>query len=126
MKEQYLRSVGQLLDCPRRRKKRLLRLLDSAVSAYLADVPNAGVSELAANFGTPEECAAWLLEECDPASIAEAHRKKSLLRRMEIILFVILLAAAVGIAVYLWSTEGIFIINLCVGGPRFGACLPAV
>ena len=44
MKEQYLRSVGQLLDCPRRRKKRLLRRLDSAVSAYLADVPNAGVS----------------------------------------------------------------------------------
>ena len=70
MKEQYLDSVRALLDCPQGERERLLSRLGQAVSAYLEDAPEAGEPELAANFGTPEECAARLLEECDPGAVA--------------------------------------------------------
>ena len=58
MKERYLRSVQALLDCPEAERERLLRRQDSAMTAYLADEPEATEADLLAAFGTPEDCAA--------------------------------------------------------------------
>ena len=70
MKERYLRSVQALLDCPETERERLLRRQDSAMTAYLADEPEATEADLLDAFGTPEDCAARLLAECDPAALA--------------------------------------------------------
>lgn len=112
MKEQYLDSVRALLDCPQGERERLLSRLGQAVSAYLEDAPGAGEPELAANFGTPEECAARLLEECDPGAVAAERRKKKKRHRITVAVLAVLLAVMVGITAYLWSNGGLVIIRL--------------
>ncbi len=112
MKEQYLDSVRALLDCPQGERERLLSRLGQAVSAYLEDAPEAGEPELAANFGTPEECAARLLEECDPGAVAAERRKKKKRHRITVAVLAVLLAVMVGITAYLWSNGGLVIIRL--------------
>ena len=112
MKEQYLDSVRALLDCPQGERERLLSRLGQAVSAYLEDAPEAGEPELAANFGTPEECAARLLEECDPGAVAAERRKKKKRHRLTVAVLAVLLAVMVGITAYLWSNGGFVVIRL--------------
>lgn len=108
MKESYLRSVHALLDCSAEEKGRLLFRLDSAVTAYMEDVPEADRTDLAANFGTPEECAARLLDECDPAAILAERQKTGRYRCILIIILVILLIAVLGITAYFWFRYGGF------------------
>ena len=55
MKECYIHSVRRLLECPAKEKERLLSRLNSAVTTYLEDVPEANETDLVSNFGTPEE-----------------------------------------------------------------------
>ena len=111
MKEAYLRSVGALLDCPVAERKRLLRRLEGAVSAYLEDTPDADETELTKNFGAPEACAAQLLEECDPAVVADIRRKKKRRNRILVAALAALLTLAVIVAAYLWSTGGLVTIE---------------
>ena len=111
MKERYLRSVCTLLDCPLKERERLRSRLSNAVTAYLEDVPEADEADLVANFGTPEDCAARLLEECTPAEIAAQRQRKSRRHRILTAALAILLAAALGIAGYLLSTGGLVIIQ---------------
>lgn len=120
MKEQYLDSVRALLDCPQGERERLLSRLGQAVSAYLEDAPEAGEPELAANFGTPEECAARLLEECDPGAVAAERRKKKKRHRIT----VAVLAVMVGITAYLWSNGGFVVIRLGDAIPESERNLP--
>ncbi len=111
MKEQYLQSVRKLLDCPREEKERLLSRLDRALTAYLEDFPEAGNTDLAANFGTPDECVVRLLEECAPATIAAQRQKKVHRQRILTVTLALLLAAALCFAGYLWSNGGLVIIQ---------------
>lgn len=111
MKEKYLRSVGRLLDCSSAERKRLLERLGNAVDAYLEDAPNAGEAELRENFGAPEVCAARLLEECDPAEMADIRRRRTRRSRILVAVLAALLALAVGVAAYLWSNGGLVIIE---------------
>lgn len=111
MKEGYLRSVGALLDCPAKERERLLERLEDAVSAYLEDAPDAGKTELMENFGAPEVCAARLLEECDPAAVADTRRRRKRRNRILIAVLAVLLALAVGAAAYLWSNGGLVVIE---------------
>ena len=111
MKDAYLRSVGALLDCPAKERERLLIRLEDAVSAYLEDAPDAGETELAETFGAPEVCAARLLEECDPAAVAVARRSRKHRSRILIAVLTVLLALAVGVAAYLWSSGGLVVIE---------------
>ena len=112
MKERYLHSVRNLLDCPSKEKERLLRRLNSAVVTYLEDVPDAGEPDLVAVFGTPEDCAARLLDECTPGAIAAERKKRSHRRRILTAVMAVLLTIAVGIAAYLWSNGGLVIIKI--------------
>lgn len=111
MKETYLQSVRSLLDCPAADRARLLSQLEGAVSAYLADEPEAGEAELTAAFGTPEDCAARLLENCDSAGAVVNRRKK---RRMAVVLIAVLAALAVAAscyALYMRATGGTAVIE---------------
>ena len=101
-------------------RERLLSRLGQAVSAYLEDAPEAGEPELAANFGTPEECAARLLEECDPGAVAAERRKKKKRHRIT----VAVLAVMVGITAYLWSNGGFVVIRLGDAIPESERNLP--
>lgn len=112
MKEQYLQSVRKLLDCPRGEKERLLLRLDRALTTYLEDFPEAGNTDLTANFGTPDECAVRLLEECTPATIAAQRKKMARRQRILTTALAILLAVALCVAGYLWSNGGLVIIKL--------------
>lgn len=111
MKERYLQSVRALLDCPPVEKERLLSRLGNAVTTYLEDVPEADRTDLVANFGTPEDCAARLLEECTPKTVTEERQKKSRRHRILVTILAVLLAVVVGIAAYLWSNGGLVIIQ---------------
>lgn len=110
--QQYLDSVQALLDCPQGERERLLARLGQAVAAYLEDVPEAGERELVASFGTPEECAAQLMEECDPGAVAAERRKKKKRHRITVAVLAAVLAVMVGITVYLWSNGGFVVIRM--------------
>ncbi len=118
MKERYLHSVRILMDCPPEERERLLSRLSSAVTAYLEDAPEAGEADLISNFGTPEECAARLLEECAPTVLAAQRKKKSRSHRRLVTALAVLLAIALGLALYLWSNGGLVIIELSDGLPE--------
>lgn len=124
MKAAYLHSVRRLLDCPAAEQERLLRQLDGAVSTWIEDNPGADEAELAKTFGTPEVCAARLLEDCDPTVIAGERRKRKRRTRVLIAVLTILLLAAVGIAAYLWSNGGLVIIEHVRHGENFPDDLP--
>ena len=75
--EGYLRTVRRgLEDAPPEDRERLMKRLTEAVFAYLEEDPEAGEPDLIKVFGTPEDCAAELLEECDPARVAAVRRKR--------------------------------------------------
>lgn len=124
MKGTYLHSVRRLLDCPAAERKRLLRQLDRAVSAWIEDNPCADKAELVKTFGTPEVCAARLLEECDSTVVTDERRRRKLRTRVLIAVLTILLLAAVGIAAYLWSNGGLVIIEHVRHGENFPEDLP--
>lgn len=111
MKEHYLNAVRRLMDCPLEDRERLLSRLGSAVAAYLQDDPDADEAGLLANFGTPEDCAARLMEECRPAAVAAARRKKDRRHRVLVSVLAALLVIALGIAAYLWANGGLVIIT---------------
>lgn len=111
MKERYLHSVRLLLDCPHEVRERLLSRLNCAISSFLEDTSDATEIDLIANFGTPEDCAARLLEECTPSTLVTGRQKKNRYRRVIMIVLSILLVIAVGFAIYLWAHGGLMIIR---------------
>ena len=112
MKERYLHDVRALLGCTSGERKRLISRLDRAVAAYLEDVPEAGETELYANFGTPADCAARLSAECAPDAVAAAKRGREKRQRVLAAVLAALLAIMVGITAYLWSNGGVATIQL--------------
>lgn len=125
MKERYLRSVRNLLDCPSNEKERLLQRLDSAVATYLEDVLDAGEPDLVAVFGTPEDCAARLLEECTPGAVTAERRKRSHRHHVLIAVLAVLLVIVIGIAAYLWANGGLVIIRTYPVSPDFMKEMPS-
>jgi len=112
MKEHYLQSVCVLLDCPPKEKKRLLSRLDRAVAAYLEDLPDVAEADLTGNFGTPEECAACLLDECAPGEVAAERQKQKRRRCAVIAILALLLVIAAGATYCYWHTHGGYAIIL--------------
>ena len=125
MKERYLHSVRNLLDCPSKEKGRLLQRLDNAVATYLEDDPDAGEHDLVAVFGTPEECAARLLEEYTPGSVVAERRKRSHHYHVLIAGLAVLLVIVIGIAAYLWFNGGLAIIRTYPVSPDFMKEMPS-
>ncbi len=110
MRNAYVKAVGALLECPRRERERLLARLDGAVSAYLEDHPQATPAELAEGFGAPEVCAASLLAECDPQTVARLRRSRRVrIRVLTAALVLLAVLALLGVAYTLhqgyWSLE---------------------
>lgn len=111
MKERYLHSVRLLLDCPHEVRERLLSRLNCAISSFLEDTSDATEIDLIANFGTPEDCAARLLEECTPITLMVGRQKKNRHYRAITMVLAILLIIAMGLAIYLWAHGGLMIIR---------------
>ena len=96
----YLQSIRRLLDAPPEDRDRLMGRLSRAVRAYLEENPEAGAEGLAAALGSPADCAAELMAECDPARTAAARRKK---RRVLYAVIAVLVAALIAMtAVFLY------------------------
>lgn len=96
----YLQSIRRLLDAPPEDRDRLMGRLSRAVRAYLEENPEAGAEGLAAAFGSPADCAAELMAECDPARTAAARRKT---RRVLYAVIAVLVAALIAMtAVFLY------------------------
>lgn len=111
MKESYLQSVRFLLDCPSAERERLMAQLSGAVAAYLEDTPEATEADLIANFGTPEDCAAWLLEDCDPEVMAAERRRRRRFMRICITVLFALLIVAGCILFHMWKNGGLVVIE---------------
>lgn len=112
MKECYLHSVRNLLDCPVKEKERLLFRLNSAITTYLEDVPEASEADLFSNFGTPEDCAARLLSECSPLIVTAARKQKNRHHRILLTVLAGLLTIVLGISAYLYLNGGIVVIRM--------------
>ncbi len=94
--EAYLRAVRRgLADAPPEDRDRLMKRLREAVTAYLEEDPEAGESDIVKAFGTPEDCAAELLSECDPARVAAVRRKRRLYIAVAALVIALVIAAAV-------------------------------
>ena len=102
-----------------------MQRLDNAVATYLEDVPDAGESDLVSVFGTPEDCAAHLLEECTPGAVTAERGKRNRRHRILTAVLAMLLVIAVGIAVYLWSNGGLVIIRTYPVSPDFMKEIPS-
>ena len=104
--EAYLRAVRrELADAPGEDRERLMRRLTEAVSAYLEEESEATGADIIRAFGKPEECAAELLEECDPTQVAAVRRKRRL-RIYRIIAALVLVAVLVLTALFLNGSTG--------------------
>ena len=106
MKETYLQSVQAYLDCPAAEKERLMERITRAVEVYLDDMPESSMDELTAEFGSPEACAAQLLEECPPGTIAAARRSKDRKKSVLIGILGALLVLALAASIYLLANGG--------------------
>jgi len=94
--EAYLRAVRRgLADAPAEDRERLMKRLAEAVNAYLEEDPEAGEADIVKAFGTPEDCAAELLNECDPARVAAVRRKRRLYIVVAVLVIAVLIAAVV-------------------------------
>ncbi|MDE7263014.1 MAG: hypothetical protein K2N78_13270 [Oscillospiraceae bacterium] len=103
--EAYLRAVRKgLADAPKEDRERLMKRLTEAVSAYLEEDPEANESDIIKVFGTPETCAAELMEECSPAQVAAVRRKRKL--RYAVIAALAAVAAVVLALVFLRGGAG--------------------
>lgn len=96
--DDYLQSIRRLLDAPPEDRERLMGRLSRAVRAYLEENPEAGAEDLAAAFGSPADCAAELMAECDPARTAAARRKK----RRVLYAVIAVLTALLVVSAVLW------------------------
>ena len=95
----YLRAVRRgRADAPDEDRERLMKRLTEAVGAYLDEDPEASEADIVKVFGKPEDCAAELLEECDPVRVAAVRRK----RRMR--LYAVIAVLVIVIAVVLAAT----------------------
>lgn len=94
----YLQSIRRLLDAPPEDRDRLMGRISRAVRAYLEENPEAGAEDLAAAFGSPADCAAELMAECDPARTAAARRKK----RRVLYAVIAVLTALLVVSAVLW------------------------
>ena len=104
--ESYLRTVRRgLADAPGEDRERLMKRLTEAVSAYLEEEPEATEADIIRAFGKPEECAAELMEECDPTRVAAVRRKRRL-RMYAMIAALALLTALILTALFLRSRTG--------------------
>lgn len=124
MKKMYLQSVRSLLDCPAAERERLMARLGRAVSAYLEDAPEASEADLAENFGSPENCAARLLEECGPGPAAAERRRRG--RRARIVLAVLAVVAALAacLVIHMWKNGGLVVIEHSHYEEKFSDDLP--
>lgn len=111
MREDYLQSVRSLLDCPKAERERLMAQLEGAVTAYLEDTAETAGSDLAAAFGTPEACAARLLAECDPGTMAGERRKKRHRTRLLLAFLAAVAVLAVCYALHMRATGGTAVIE---------------
>ena len=102
--EGYLRAVRRgLADAPAEDRERLMKRLTEAVSAFLEENPEAVEADLIRAFGTPESCAAELLEECDPAQVAAVRRKRRLWLYALIAVLAAVVLAALALLLRRWS-----------------------
>lgn len=85
--------------------------LTRAVSAYLEESDDIRLDSLTDAFGQPEICAAHLLEEIDPAVIADIRQRKK--RRHHIIVgaLVVLAALLACLLLYFFLTGGVVTIT---------------
>lgn len=105
--DEYLRAVRRgLEDAPPEDRDRLMKRLTEAVSAYLEEDPEASEADLIKAFGTPEACAAELLEECDPDRVAAVRRKRR-----------VWLYAAIALAVLAVLTAAVLLLRGSAGVP---------
>lgn len=105
--ETYLNAVRRgLEDAPPEDRERLMRRLTEAVSAFLEENPEALEADIVRAFGSPEKCAAELLEECDPVQVA-AVRKKRRMKFYAVIAALVILAVIVLLVLFLRGGLGL-------------------
>lgn len=119
MKECYIHSVRRLLECPAKEKERLLSRLNSVITTYLEDVPEANETDLVSNFGTPEDCAARLLNECSPATVTTVRKRRNRHYRILSTVLAVLLTIVMGISAYLYLNGGLVIIRMGNAVPEY-------
>lgn len=102
-RRKYIRRVKNCLVCSRKDKKRILSDIDNSIDELLDHDPQADITQLENEIGTPKEIAEEFLENISPDFFI---RKKRLFNIIKIIGAVVVLSFAVFLLlVTRWSEE---------------------
>lgn len=92
--EPYFKALKKELCCPRELQNDFLKQARQLVENCLEDFPDASVSTLEQHLGSPHELAAILMEDVDPAVLAQYRRRKQLRKRIVVAILAILFVLA--------------------------------
>ncbi len=104
IQKQYLLEVKRLLPCSSSEKKRCIMELESDISAFLENNPNATLQDLYASIGSLESIAESFMARIDPKQLS--HRL-SVKRRVviSVVAIVTFLAISLGVTAYIFADD---------------------
>ncbi len=114
-KFRYISGIKKILVCERAKKEQFLSSFSDNIDDYIDDHPDADITQLQADMGTPQEIAAGFLESTSNESI----KRKMTVTRYALICVSILLAicASFILFLYIMSNDGGYAIETINGKP---------
>lgn len=99
--KQYLLEVKRLLPCSSSEKKRCIMELETDISAFLENHPNASLEDLYVAIGSPESIAKSFIARIDPKQLSHrlSSKRKIAIGVIAIIAFLAVVVGAVAVSV---------------------------
>lgn len=74
--QSYLKKVSSLLECPRQRKKEMLRGIELLIGEHLHPDGSVRYEEIVAAIGTPEEVVEAYIGTEDPVKLSQSLKRR--------------------------------------------------
>ena len=92
--QSYLKKVSSLLECPRQRKKEILRGIELIIGEHLHPDGAVRYEEIVAAIGTPEEVVEAYIGTEDPVKLSQSLKRRKLFWIAGILIVVLLAVMA--------------------------------
>ena len=101
----YLRQAERLLVCNAARREEFRGQTAKTIDLYFEENPKHSFGDFVRDFGPPERAAQEFMDCLDPEEVGRAQNARKQKRRLLVALACIVLAAAIGVAVYALQTR---------------------
>lgn len=96
----YFRSIGSWLPCSRKQRQSILAAVEENVRGYIAENPEATLSQIKKQFGSPRQIAAGYVDDMDTAALLSALRlRKRIYKAIIAFLLAVLLLWGIGVGI---------------------------